>query len=55
MNEQQLTQIKQDLANQNITNYTTRQGNDCIIVNYNRTECYYKFNQNNKLIEVIYD
>jgi len=55
MNEQQLEQIKLDMAKQNINNYSYRQGNNCIIVNYGRTECYYKFDQDNNIIDVIFD
>lgn len=55
MNQEQLEHIKQDMEKQNITNYSTRQGNNCIIVSYHRVECYYRFNQDNQIIEVIYD
>lgn len=55
MNPEQLEQIKEDLAKQNITHYNTRQGNNCIIVNYGRVECYYLFDNNNQIANIIFD
>lgn len=55
MNENQLNTIQADLAKQGISQFSTRQGNGCIIVNYGRTECYYRFDNDNNIIEVIFD
>ena len=55
MNTIQLELIKQEMDKLNITNYSTRIGNNCIIVNYNKTECYYLFNKDNQLINVVFD
>lgn len=55
MNPDQLQVVKADLEKSSITRYNVRQGNGCLIVSYGRTECYYRFNQDNKLVEIIFD
>jgi hypothetical protein len=55
MNEEQLSKIKADLAEQGITVYNTHRGNNCIIVTYGRVECYYHFDSDNEITSVIFD
>lgn len=54
LNTLELILVLEDLVKRKVTNYTIRQGNDCLWVSTMFVDMYYKFNEG-KLIDVIVD